>query len=87
MSQNRCITEIKTEQTDLENGLPGKVAGGQSQASEERWHGKREASGILKIEMSLGEEKSIQAMNLLVWADGKKHHNGTVGFFFFFLRF
>lgn len=31
-----AITETKTEQTDLENGLPGKVAGGQSQASEEK---------------------------------------------------
>jgi hypothetical protein len=30
----------------------------------------------------LGEEKSIQAMNLLVWADGKKHHSRAVGFFF-----
>lgn len=46
-----------------------------------RCHGKREASGILKIEMSLGEEKSIQAMNLLVWADSKKHHNEAVDFF------
>ena len=37
---------------------------------------KRERSlGLLKIEMSLGEEKSIRAMNLLVQADGEKHHN------------
>ena len=53
----------------------------------QRWHGKRKASGLLKIEMSLGAEKSIQAMNLLVRADGKKHHNGGVCFVFFFLRF
>lgn len=53
----------------------------------QRWHGKRKASGLLKIEMSLGAEKSIQAMNLLVWADGKKHHNVAVGLVCFFLRF
>lgn len=50
----------------------------------QRWHRKRKASGLLKIEMSLGAEKSIQAMNLLVRADGKKHHNGAVGLVFFF---
>lgn len=50
----------------------------------QRWHGKRKASGLLKIEMSLGAGKSIQAMNLLVRADGKKHHSGAVGMVFFF---
>lgn len=42
--------------------------------------GREKPRGLLKIEMSLGEEKSIWAMNLLVQTDGEKPHNS---FFFF----
>lgn len=50
------------------NRLPWKVARGWRQQRKKRaeYMGRGRAKGVLKTEMSLGEEKSIWAMNLLV---------------------
>ena len=50
------------------NRLPWKVARGWRQQRKKRAEdmGRGRANGVLKTEMSLGEEKSIWSMNLLV---------------------